>query len=189
MSQRRPGARRPPPGRARRQFPWMWVVTGLIVAGVVGFIVLASRGGGGDGTASAATIECSRNEYFNHHVHANLRIYVNGQNVPVPANVGIRTDCLYWLHTHDSSGTIHVEAPRTANYTLGQFFQVWEKTLSPTELMGYQVDDQHQIKAFVDGQEYTGDPAQIPLKGRSVITLQYGPPFMPPHTHQFQPNE
>jgi hypothetical protein len=185
MSQRRSVPRRNQPRRAGG-FPWIWVGTALVVVLVVGGIVLASRPGG---TAQAQDPECNRNEHFTYHVHANLKIFVNGQNVPVPGNVGIRADCLYWLHTHDAAGTIHVEAPRVSNFTLGQFFKVWEKSLSPTEMMGYKVDDQHQIKAFVDGQEYTGDPAQIPLKSRSVITLQYGPPFVPPHTHQFQPNE
>ena len=49
--------------------------------------------------------------------------------VRVPADIGIVTAgyaviCLYWLHTHDDSGTIHVEAPG-GTFTLADFFAVW----------------------------------------------------------------
>lgn len=187
MSSRRAGSRRQPNRRGSGGFPYLWVATGAIVVLVVGFIFLATRGGGDP--AAAAEIECNRNKQLRYHVHTNLKIYVEGQEVPVPANVGIQPDCLYWLHTHDASGTIHVEAPQRQDYTLGQFFEIWGRTLSPTELIGYQADDTHQIKAYLNGQEWTGNPADIPLEARGVITLMYGPPFPPPHTHQFQPNE
>lgn len=29
------------------------------------------------------------------------------------------------LHTHDDSGTIHVESSTNRNYRLGEFFKVW----------------------------------------------------------------
>jgi hypothetical protein len=188
MSRQRPGSRRQPRRRSGRSFPTAWVITGLIVVGVIGALILLTRP---TSQTAAAEVECNRNEHFTQHAHANLRIYINGEQVPLPANVGIRPgDCLYWLHTHDGSGTIHVEAPvRDRVFTLGQFFKVWDRTLSSTEMMGYQVDETHQIKAWVNGEEYTGDPAEIPLRQHAVITLQYGPPFQPPHTHQFQPNE
>lgn len=186
MSRQRPAPRRrAQPGR---QIPYLWIGTGLIVVIVVGALIFASRQGGSS-TASAAPVECNRNEHFVSHIHSNLRIHINGQVVPVPAQVGIRSDCLFWLHTHDAAGTLHVEAPIRRTFTLGEFFKVWEKSLSPTELIGYQVDDSHQIKAYVNGKEWAGDPAQIPLESRSLITLEYGPPFLGPHTHQFAPNE
>jgi len=188
MSRPRPGPRRQPRRQTRRPFPTAWVLTGLIVVGVIGALILLTRPAS---QTAAAEVECNRNEHFTQHVHVNLRIDINGEQVPVPANVGIRPgDCLYWLHTHDGSGTVHVEAPiRDRVFTLGQFFQVWGRNLSATELMGYQVDETHQIKAWVNGEEFAGDPAEIPLSSRAVITLQYGPPFQPPHTHEFQPGE
>lgn len=187
MSSRRSGGRRQQQ-RSGGGIPYLWIITAVIVVAVVGFIYLATRQDG-DTTASAAEIECNRTEHLRYHVHVNLKIYVEGQEVPVPANVGIRPDCLYWLHTHDASGTVHVEAPQRQHYTLGQFFNIWGRNLSETELIGYTVDETHQIKAYVNGEEWTGNPADIPLESRAVITLMYGPPFPPPHTHQFGPNE
>lgn len=185
MSQRRTGPRPNAPRRAGSNFPWMWVGTALVVVVVIGFIFLASR----QSAVQAESVECNRTEQMGYHVHANLKIYINGENVPVTPNTGVRSDCMFWLHTHDSSGTIHVEGPRAMNFTLGQFLKIWDKTLSPTELMGYKVEGEKQIKVYVDGQEYTGDPAQVPLKSRTVVTLEYGPPFPPPRPFQFQPNE
>ncbi len=35
-------------------------------------------------------------------------------------------NCIYWLHTHDDTGTIHIESPVEQNITLGQFLKIWE---------------------------------------------------------------
>ena len=64
----------------------------------------------------------------------------------VPAGVGIPGPqqvmdgfveggrCLYWLHTHDSTGVVHIESPVQRGYTLGQFFDVWGRPLSATQV-------------------------------------------------------
>lgn len=72
------------------------------------------------------------------HIHPLLSIKVNGQPTIVPENVGI--DKTLWkdhsldkngmqgmspLHTHDNSGTIHVESSVNRDYTLGEFLDVW----------------------------------------------------------------
>src|SRR5258708_5443270 len=65
------------------------------------------------GSVAAAQIDgipCEQTEQLSYHVHAHLTIIVNGQPVVVPANIGIPGGrCVYWLHTHDTSGIIHVE--------------------------------------------------------------------------------
>jgi hypothetical protein len=42
---------------------------------------------------------------------------------------------MYWIHTHDSTGWIHVEAPRKIRATLGQFFDVWGQPLSREKVL------------------------------------------------------
>src|SRR5205823_1101980 len=55
-----------------------------------------------------------------------LQIFVNGNPVSVPAQIGIGTDGSFAeLHTHDATGIIHFESPTQANFTLGQFFDDW----------------------------------------------------------------
>jgi hypothetical protein len=61
------------------------------------------------------------------HIHAMLRIYVNGKQQPVPANIGIDPQGRFLapLHTHDGSGIVHIESERPYPFTLGEFFAVW----------------------------------------------------------------
>ncbi len=170
-------------GRTGRR-DWLWAVTIAVViigAGFVGFVVLS---GGSSGSEPAiAGVPCESNERLEYHVHAQLQIFIQAQPVEVPANIGIKKSCLYWLHTHDTSGLIHIEAPTKRDFTLGQFFQVWGEPLSQTSLLAKTADGSHEIRATVDGSPFSGDPATIPLVDQSDqtkiprIVLQYGPPF------------
>ena len=72
-------------------------------------------------------IECNSKEHFNFHIHTKLVIMIDNQLYPIPANIGIIPEnCIYWLHTHDNSGLIHIESPIKRNFTLGQFLQIWK---------------------------------------------------------------
>ncbi|MGZ4032946.1 MAG: hypothetical protein ACXVDJ_09940 [Tumebacillaceae bacterium] len=119
------------------------------------------------------------------HIHSHLAILNNGENVEVPANIGIYPNnvpsCLYWLHTHDNTGELHMEAPKTRTFTLGNFFNVWKQPLSKTQVMNYTSKGQ-EIKAYVDGKEFTGDPSTIELKSHTQVVLEVGPKFVPPPT-------
>jgi hypothetical protein len=167
-------------GTGRRD--WLWVLAFVAVAVAVAFIAVTALTGSADSDEPAiAGIECQRGEQYEHHVHARLEIWIEGVQVPVPVNIGIkRGECLYWLHTHqppDPPGRIHVEAPEDRGYTLGQFFAIWGQPLSSTQLLDKVVDSQHEIRATVGTEPYEGDPSTIPLEDESFIRLQYGPPF------------
>ena len=117
-------------------------------------------------------VGCNMTEMSGVHIHAQLSITNRGQTVPVPANIGLVTAgpaviCLYWLHTHDDSGLIHVEAPR-GSYTLADFFAVWGQPLSRI-----QVGAAHgHVRAYVDGAPYKGAPQSIPIKDGEKISLE-----------------
>lgn len=71
-------------------------------------------------------ITCDETEHLLYHNHTMLIIKNQEQNVTIPSDIGIiPNDCLFWLHTHDDSGIIHVESPNEISFTLGQFLQVW----------------------------------------------------------------
>jgi hypothetical protein len=72
------------------------------------------------------------------HTHPHLNVTADGTPMIIPQNVGI--DVSLWkdhsidkygmqgmapLHTHDTSGTIHVESNTNRAYTLGQFLDIW----------------------------------------------------------------
>lgn len=130
-------------------------------------------------------IPCETSEQLTYHVHAHLTVIANGQNVSVPAFIGIPGRCIYWLHTHDTSGVIHIEAPSQRAFVLGQFFDIWGQQLSTAQVLGFTADAQHSFQFFVDGQPYTGDPRQIPLGAHTLITIEYGPPFPAPPSYSF----
>src|SRR5581483_8345176 len=61
------------------------------------------------------------------HIHQHLDLFIDGQSVPVPSGIGIQEaqGFISPIHTHDLSGIIHVESPFAADFTLGQFFDIW----------------------------------------------------------------
>lgn len=130
-------------------------------------------------------IPCEASETLTYHVHAHLALIANGQTVAVPANIGIPGRCIYWLHTHDASGVIHVEAPSPRDFTLGNFFDIWRQPLSSTQVLSFKADAAHSFQYFVNSQQYTGDPRQIPLGAHTLITIEYGPPFSQPPPYTF----
>ena len=88
-------------------------------------------------TASpASNVPCGPSEVFTRHDHAHLTILIRGQIKTVPAFVGITATSICWLHTHDTSGIIHIEAGDNRTLTLGDFFAVWRQPLSQTVIDG-----------------------------------------------------
>jgi hypothetical protein len=176
---------------------WLWAVTGVILLAAAALVVLVLVFGGEEEVITYETIAgvpCQSGEHLDFHGHARVDITLEGEDFPVPDNTGIRFQpqpstapgeptqkpefrCLFWLHTH-TGPLVHIEAPEPREYTLGQFFAVWGQPLSETELLDRVAGDGKAVKAFVDGEPWEGDPADIPLVDRAVISLQYGPPFI-----------
>src|SRR3990172_7805977 len=63
------------------------------------------------GPVPIAGIPCEPGEQLVYHVHAHLAIRIRGVAEVVPTVIGLRETCVYWLHTHATSGLIHLEAP------------------------------------------------------------------------------
>lgn len=124
-----------------------------------------------------AGIPCDREEGTAFHVHAHLDVFVDGKPYPVPEAVGIvgRT-CLYWLHTHDPSGIIHVEAPQRRIFTLDQFFDIWKATAKGAPPV------KQNPKIFVNGKRVNGGLDQVEIADLAEIAVVYGkdPPKITP---------
>jgi hypothetical protein len=116
------------------------------------------------------------------HIHVHLDVIVNGQPVTVPAGIGIDESArqISPLHTHDTTGVVHVESPAKASFSLGQFFSEWQVALSGTNLGGLTADGTHVLKAYVNGKPYTGNPAGIIFNAHDEIALVYGPATQQP---------
>ena len=98
------------------------------------------------------------------HIHPHLKIFVKGEEIKIPSNIGISSSCMRPVHTHDDSGTMHLEFPTKTDVTLETFFKIWEKPLNEfginpkmkvngvenAELEGYIMRDSDQIELFFD---------------------------------------
>jgi hypothetical protein len=130
--------------------PIGWAVAGGVLVVALAVVLVVSLGGGGSsspsGTSAGADLtitptsaELAANTKAAHvplltaegvatHTHTTLEIDVNGKNKEVPAGIGIDAagGHIAALHTHDSSGLVHLEsAKENDSYRLEQFLTVW----------------------------------------------------------------
>jgi hypothetical protein len=122
------------------------------------------------------------------HIHAHLDVFVNGQPVPVPADIGIDQSAgtISPLHTHDNSGVLHIESPVQATFSLAQFFTEWQVSLSASQLGGLRTGNGQELRVYVNGQQVPGNPGALILHGHDVIALVYGaPPNQIPNTYNW----
>jgi hypothetical protein len=111
------------------------------------------------------------------HHHVRLWIFVDGEPVVVPPEVGFSRQLRVFspLHTHDATGTVHVEsADPDFQPVLGQFMDVWGLYFTPTCLGDSCTDGDRALRVFVDGQEYTGDPTLLPLTDQAAVVITMG---------------
>ena len=110
------------------------------------------------------------------HFHPRLSVYVNGKPITVPANIGIdpKVDGMQMagLHTHDDSGTIHVEGLQHA--TLGQFMTIWGVALSAQRLGSNRANGKVGVRMWVDGKPSEAFGALALSDGQKIV-LSYGP--------------
>jgi len=126
-----------------------------------------------------------------YHVHAHVSLYVKGEQIAIPAGIGVINPtvtnnyvnfdvakCFYEIHTHDATGVIHIHANGGANrpLTLGQLFDVWGQPLERNNVAG-QVG---RVVAFVDQVRYDGDLRAIVLGTNTLVNLQVGSPLVGP---------
>ncbi len=96
------------------------------------------------------------------HWHPELTIYVKGEKIEIPQNVGIGAVHMP-IHTHDDLPILHLEFQglvRKQDITLGQFFRNWDKDINSfgtnvkmtingvenTELENYVMQDKDKIE-------------------------------------------
>ncbi len=151
--------------------------------------------------AHAAGLKPGPFETLEHHVHAHLDVFLDGNPVTVPAGIGINVNdpgvhkfviegqpgyggisspckqaCISPLHTHDVTGILHTESPTNVDNTLGEFFIEWGVALDTSCVGGY-CRPAWKIAVFVDGHDIgTTDPRTIRLTNHKEIAIVIGVP-------------
>lgn len=138
------------------------------VAAIVALVALGGGGGGSSAQASgplgthyaglatrrtaAGVPTMMQTMSSSVHFHPRLSIVVEGRPVAIPAGIGIDPSQdpmqMAGIHTHDSSGTIHVEGMPGA--TLGQFFAVWGLPFSASRFGPYEGAN---VRMLVNGKQ------------------------------------
>jgi hypothetical protein len=126
-------------------------VGGVVLVTIVAIAVINGMSGGSSSPSSGSTTAASpalvRNttlakvplltaEGVATHIHTSLVVMVDGKEKEVPAGIGIdeASGHIAALHTHDTSGLVHLEsAKENDSYTLEQFLTVWGM---PTDAAG-----------------------------------------------------
>jgi hypothetical protein len=134
-------------------------------------------------------IQCNSMEQLQYHIHAHLDVYVNGHSIYIPPQIGIIDDkCIYWLHTHDSTGIIHIESPIKKDYALGQFFQIWKSKLGNSSSFEEVLGGKQVPTVYVNGNKVPSNInyKDVKLNAHDEIALVYGnPPKSIPSKYSF----
>ncbi|MCZ2403015.1 hypothetical protein IV498_07420 [Paenarthrobacter sp. Z7-10] len=115
------------------------------------------------------------------HYHAHLDIFVDGNKVAVPANIGFAVDAsgqatgISALHTHDTSGVVHIEAATAGKkYILGQLLTEWGVLGTDGSIGGKTGRGDQGWHLVVNGAKDDADPTSLTLRAHQEIALVYG---------------
>ena len=127
-------------------------------------------------TALKAGLPMLGSEMLQVHYHAHLDVIVDGQPVTVPQYVGIdeNAQTITALHTHDTSGVVHIESGKDVPFKLGQFFTEWGQPMTATQVGPVALGTDKSLHVIVNGKEVAGDPAQYVLKAHDEIVVWVG---------------
>lgn len=139
-------------------------ILALVVLAIIGISIASSQ------FAAANTMRM--------HWHPQLSITSPSGALAVPADIGIVSSL--WkdhsldqygigmspLHTHDTSGTIHVESNTARDFTLHEFLAIWGQ---PSD--GSTIDGRTVVSLTVDGQAQTSPTQDVILKDGQKIVI------------------
>jgi hypothetical protein len=130
---------------------------------------------------SVAAAQFSASQTLRLHWHPVLTI--TGSTATVPAQIGI--DQSLWkdhsldqygvgglapLHTHDTSGTIHVESNTVRDFTLHEFLAIWGQPSDGSAIDGHPV-----TSLTVDGVQQASPTGDVILKDGQKIVMTLSP--------------
>lgn len=134
----------------RKIFIWVLVILG-IGGGIFGIMKLNSQSSY-DQAQFDVTTECVTHGNLGMHIHPLLSIFIDGEKQDISANIGIvSSTCFRPIHTHDASGKLHIEWRTLRDFTLGEFFKVWDRSFSKGQIFDYKVDKTHTLTITVNG--------------------------------------
>ncbi|GAC1477392.1 MAG: hypothetical protein NVS1B12_12510 [Acidimicrobiales bacterium] len=126
-------------------------------------------------------------EALDEHIHAHLDVFYDGQPVTVPAYIGIvlQPVGISPLHTHDTTGVVHVESATPRPFSLGQFFTEWGVQMGGGCVAG-QCPPGRPVAVFVNGAPVQGPAEGVEITAHAEIVVTVGtPPASIPSSYRF----
>jgi hypothetical protein len=114
------------------------------------------------------------------HHHALLHIYEDGILIPVAPQIGLHGKVASSVHTHDSTGVVHMESIRPHAFTLGDFFAIWGVRFGNASLGSFTNKGDKRIRVYVNGKPVT-DPVRYVMRDQDNIVVGYGADASFPH--------
>lgn len=149
------------------------VIALLICIGLVWYILnIANTTKTNCETQAATDINVGGDQNVVYHIHQFLTITINGEQIPIPSNIGLSTSVMRPIHTHDTTGEIHVESPCQRDFTIGDFFEIWGENFNSTCIMDSCVDANHTLTMSVNGIE-SADYQNLTLRDKQQIEIKY----------------
>lgn len=154
----------------------MWWGIGILAL-VIALLVsgrFLSKGAGSTLSSREVALNCTTDMATQFHIHTSLTIVINGKEQKLPSGIGIKPGCMNALHTHEADGEIHVESPLKRDFTLGDFFAVWDKPFSKDQILDFKTDGKNAIRVQVNGSDVDTFENTI-LRDKDRIVINYGP--------------
>ena len=154
---------------AKKKFKWIIFSAILLVALIFAFARFFNKNAGEENI-----LEVNLREHKNLalHIHPFLEIEILGQQYTIPANTGISAKGMRVIHTHDSTGKLHVESPYPHQFYLKDFFSVWKKSINSSCIFDYCEDDAHVLEFYVNGVK-SEERENLSLKDGDAIKIVY----------------
>jgi hypothetical protein len=106
------------------------------------------------------------------HHHAMVHIYNDGILIPIAPNIGLipAQHVASSIHTHDSTGIIHMESKVPHNFRLGDLFYIWGVPFGSKSIGQLQAGDGKQIFVYVNGRR-VANPANYVLRDQDNVSI------------------
>ena len=107
-----------------------------------------------------------------YHAHALLTVYRDGEQLPVPADLGFDERGAHSsLHTHTPDGVIHMEADDPYPYTVSHVMTTWGVAFGADRLGGETATSEKKVHVYVNGKPSTPNAE---LKDGDNVVVAYG---------------
>tara|TARA_B000000557_G_C20649729_1_gene390043 strand:+ start:161 stop:775 length:615 start_codon:yes stop_codon:yes gene_type:complete len=124
--------------------------------------------------------DCLDHDGLARHDHAVLKIFINGEQELIPANIGIMTEIcnqqgeeMHAVHTHDSSGRLHIESNEPIDIPIGVFFDIWGQHFDETGIFEYRVNSTHELVMTVGNNTVDSYDDYLLVNTSEVIEIRY----------------